>query len=376
MNKKNKSTYGAEIKKKYNTDGHLYLPEITSLNIKNRCLTLLKEDLSHSDKNILVSFLKIKDDLRLQEIISKIDIDKFKPIGTFLTSKKYNFRYDEAYDFSAFIVGFTPRPYSKYLKNGFEETEEIEATTPNTKKQLSEIEINGLLKLVNPLYIGLILVILLTSIWILNGLFFNTLPEPVPQTIIYNTYNGNLNYYYTKKDNGEIVLYKNTDGLPNNTFKPVTQKVILTYFKQKNIDVSNEDTKRWFKEEIGGEILKQNSNETTNTKKHVKPLSNLAVQNTKVTIKSNKDIDNIMSVYFKNTYKKTTLKYIATGNVSYTFKESSFIKDATVCKLVLTYNVKLINSDTLFDLNTITSTATGFSMLDAKNKAIDKLQFN
>jgi len=379
MNKKNKSTYGVEIKKKYNVDGHLYLPEITPLNIKNRCLSLLKENLSSSDKNILVSFLNIKDDSKLQELLTEIDIGKFKPIGTFLTSKKENsqLRYEEAYDFSAFIVNFNPRPYSKYLKYNFRETDEIKTTTFQKKKQPLEIKISGLSKLLNHLYIGLLLVVLLASVWFLRDLFFNKITEPIPRTIIYNTYNGNLNYYYTKKENGDIVLYENTSQLPNNKFKPVTQEVILTYFKQQNINVSNEDTKRWFKEKIVNEnpTTIVNTTETATTKRDVKKLNSTITNNTEVIIKNSDDIDNAMSIYFKNMYKKTTQKYLATGNVSYRFRKSSFIKDATVCELVLTYKVKLNNSDTLFDLSTITSTATGFSKVDAKNNAINKLQF-
>lgn len=377
MNKKNKSTYGTEIKKKYNTDGHLYLPEITSLNIKNRCLTLLKENLSPSDKNILVSFLNIKGDSKLQEILTEIDIDKFKPIGAFLTSKNPNsqLRYEEAYDFSAFIIDFNPRPYSKYLKYNFRETNKIKTTFSNKKEQPLEIKISDLSKLLNPLYIGLLLVVLLVSSWLLKDFFFNTITEPVPQTIIYNTYNGNLNYYYTKKENGDIALYENTSQLPNNKFKPVTQEVILTYFKQKNISVSNEDTKRWFKEKIiTNKPIIVNTTDTVTTK-NVKKLSSIIAKNTKVIIRSDEGIDDVMGIYFKNTYKKTTQKYLATGNVSYHFRESSFIKNATVCELVLTYEVKLNDSDTLFDLNTITRTATSSSKTNAKNKAINKLQF-
>ena len=97
---------------------------------------------------------------------------------------------------------------------------------------------------------------------------------------------------------------------------------------------------------------------------------------TKVIIKNNSTLDTQISNYFEKFYTKTKNKYLASGTVTYKYTESSFSKEMVVCELVLTYKVKLFNSISIFETGSITTTATGLSKTDAKNRAIKKIQFN
>ncbi|WP_456378021.1 hypothetical protein, partial [Lutibacter sp.] len=157
--------------------------------------------------------------------------------------------------------------------------------------------------------------------------------------------------------------------------KPVTQEVMVTYFKQQNNSVSNEDTKRWFKEKVVNESPKTivNTTETPNTKRSVKPQSNLAIQNTKVIIKNNSILDSTLSLYIESIYNKTTKKYTLTGDVSYIFRESTINNALVVCNLSLTYSVKFNKNNKEFDSGILTSVGSGFSNFEAKQNAISKI---
>lgn len=245
---------------------------------------------------------------------------------------------------------------------------------------------NNPTKLLKAVFISFILISIFVGVWIVNDLFFKKTPQPQPTTVVYNTYNGNLNYYYYQKDNGELLLFKNKGEINNEPLMPATKQVMLTYFKQQNVAVSKEDEKRWFKEptdvqklegktdippvkiaeEIQEEIVDKNKTKTVN---RFKATSIIAIKN-------ENGLDTDISAFFRNNYKKPTENYNVMGTISYNFNESSFSKNLIVCNLHLNFIVKLNSSDSIFEENTITISATGFSNADAKKNAIKKIQFN
>jgi hypothetical protein len=181
-------------------------------------------------------------------------------------------------------------------------------------------------------------------------------------------------------------LYEKNDKIDINDFniKPVTQEVMLNYFKQQNITVTDEDTKRWFKENLKEESLKlievktlnpiEKTVEKSNQKIEVKEIDKLLIKNTKVTIKNDDVFDQVISMYFENNYNKTNENYSVIGDVSYAFKESTIYKNLVICNLSLTYSVKLNYNNKLFDSGSIVSIGSGFSNIDAKQNAISKIR--
>lgn len=390
MKKKNKETFKKELIERFLEYGNLFLPDLTSNNIKSRCLEIMKGKLSLVDKTILENFFDVERSADLYIKVKSIDISKFIPIRDFLKNKgKTDLRFESYINFVAWLLEFEPRPYREYLKYKNLEIEHVnlhsKSEDPTKKIEIEakpknsnippEIVLKSnskLLKLVAIFFVGIAFI---SGFWLLNDFFIKEKAQPT--TVIYNTYNGDLNYYYATKKDGEILLYNDFQSNNNKNLKPVTKEVMLTYFKQQQVEVTNEDQQRWFKVNLKEE---NNNKEVENTKISTEEVkekpAEKPINTTKVTIKNNAVLDTQISGYFEQLYTKTNEDYVATGTVSYNFKESSFSKEMVFCELVLTYKVKLYTSNATFEVNSITKTATGLSEIDAKNNAIKKLQFN
>jgi len=123
MVKRSKATYRKEILKKYQLEksGDLspYLYEPTPGSIKEVCELLINERRSNSDIIILKNFFKPKNVDDIHSSIAKIDIDKFRPIVTFLREGRTNPRLPTL-ELASWLVDFEPRPFSNYIKTNVE----------------------------------------------------------------------------------------------------------------------------------------------------------------------------------------------------------------------------------------------------------------
>lgn len=386
MKKKDIETYQKELMSKFLSEKDLHFPCLLAKSIKNRIIEIIRSELTSNDRIILENFYDVETNIDLYKVVKVTKTSIYVPITTFLKNEgKTNLRYETHSNLLALILDFEPRPFSKYLKNEIIQTEEVNLNkdsinkNENTDRKPLEVIIKNPFKLNNMLLYSVVVITLFFGILVLNDLFLKDKLklEQQPTTVIYNSYNGNLNYYYSTNKDGEILLYNNSQPNKKTNLKPVTQEVMLTYFKQQHVEVTNEDQKRWFKVNL----------EETNNANEVKKAETLVKKNeensitklktvTKVIIKNNSTLDTQISNYFEKFYTKTKNKYLASGTVTYKYTESSFSKEMVVCELVLTYKVKLFNSISIFETGSITTTATGLSKTDAKNRAIKKIQFN
>jgi len=309
---------------------------------------------------------------KLVKEVKNPTMDVFNGLLHFLDYKNFkDFKLNNAH----LIVKKKPsikKTSTERVKNNNIEKERIDKKNSNP----IEVTIKNSFKINKVLLYCVVAITGLIGMFVLNDVIFKE-QKTQPTTVIYNRYNGNLNYYYATKKDGEILLYDDFQSNNNKNLKPVTKEVMLTYFKQQQVEVTNEDQQRWFKvnleEENSNKKVKTGEISTVTVKE--KPAEK-PMNTTKVAIKNNAVLDTQISGYFEQLYAKTNEEYVATGSVIYTFKESSFSKEMVVCELVLTYKVKLYTSNATFEVNSITITATGLSEIDAKNNAIKKLQFN
>ncbi len=347
MKSRTKDTYREAILEKFEEVRQTILPEITPLYIKNRCASLINNELTDVDKNIVKSFFEGKEiDTIIEEVNSKkFDLDRFKPIQQFLSKKTTSFKYLKNYDFTAFILNFKPRPFSTYLNNGKPE----ESKKPQVVKEFSY----------KPLFYAVFFLMLLVSIWIVKDLFTSK-TQKIPQKIEITNYNGNLNYYYYLNDKGKIELYDKQGIIANKPLKPVTQDVLFTYFEQNK----TQDTRKWTKKVV----------QKTPEKPQPKPKKK-SVASTKISILNNGQTDFKLGAVFKKKYNSTQ-QYTCKGTVNYTYRKSEVNSQLTVCDAVINYTITANKTNEELETNQLHSIGSGFSKLEAKQNAISKINFN
>ena len=141
---KNKESYNKEIKDFFLKNRSNILPDVTASSLKNRCLYLFNKGVSESDKNTLINFfdIKIHDDIR--ESITELDSYKLRAFVNYLNSQTNSLNNLVRYNFVAWLIGFKPRPYSKYIKNGVIEEnindDDKRVGVKNNDKEYSNIE--------------------------------------------------------------------------------------------------------------------------------------------------------------------------------------------------------------------------------------------
>lgn len=104
--------------------------------LRDFCLALCdKADLSNDDKTILNDFFKVgsTDVKAIAVVISKFDIDKFKPIQHFLKGKTTTSKNHAVIEMVALLYDYEKRPYGKFLKLSAGESEENKCLNRDVK---------------------------------------------------------------------------------------------------------------------------------------------------------------------------------------------------------------------------------------------------
>lgn len=104
--------------------------------LRDFCLALCdKADLSNDDRTILNNFFKVgsTDVKEIATIISKFDIDKFKPIQNFLKGKTTTSKNHAVIEMVALLYDYEMRPYGKFLKLSADDGKERECLNRNVK---------------------------------------------------------------------------------------------------------------------------------------------------------------------------------------------------------------------------------------------------
>jgi hypothetical protein len=142
---KNKKTYNKEIKNYFLTVKNTILPSITTSAIKSMSIYLLNEETSDIDKKIICNYLKIENDNTIFNKIKSIDSDTFKSIRNYLDEghKTQSFRNEETYNFVAWLIGFNPRPFPKYIENNASKLENEVSKTIFKSKEDCKVEPNN-----------------------------------------------------------------------------------------------------------------------------------------------------------------------------------------------------------------------------------------
>lgn len=121
MEKRNKESYRKEILEKYQLEkeGDLspYFFEPSPALIKEACIVLFDKRESKEDIKILRSFFKPQGEENILSSIEKIDIDKFRPIVTFLKGGKTTPK-GSSLELASWLVDFEPRPFINYIHWG------------------------------------------------------------------------------------------------------------------------------------------------------------------------------------------------------------------------------------------------------------------
>lgn len=92
--------------------GILAMP--TPAQLRDFCSMKCDKDLTKADEELMKAFFESKPDESLKHAISRCNIDKFKPIISFLKGEK-DTENQIRVGLAAIIVDFNPRPYAKYL---------------------------------------------------------------------------------------------------------------------------------------------------------------------------------------------------------------------------------------------------------------------
>jgi len=134
--KTNKS-YQNAIREKYLSDkassklrDNLY--KLTPSNIRNVCLSLINEDLSKIDQDVMRNFFNPKERVDLRKSVLNCNIDGFRPICKFLKGDTDSLTAHDTLELTALIVNFKRRPYSKYRSTDHDTwLKDLEVVTPS-----------------------------------------------------------------------------------------------------------------------------------------------------------------------------------------------------------------------------------------------------
>lgn len=114
--KKKIRTLYKQVKKDDTSDLHRFFEEITPGKIKNATKRVFRLRNERNDIRIMSDFFSVSEDKDFNKYLENVNADKFIPVLQFLeeTTKKPR---EEVIEFSAFLLDFNPRPYSKFREN-------------------------------------------------------------------------------------------------------------------------------------------------------------------------------------------------------------------------------------------------------------------
>lgn len=136
------TTYRKEILKKYHEDkGGLIegYPNPTLPEIREAFKTIFYKDCPDSDKRFLIRFLRLK-----HEIITDLDfngINRYKKIRRFLVGETDKPHGNETIEVIAWLVGYRPRPLSKFINNDLTSNNlsQTDSQLPNKIEQILQL---------------------------------------------------------------------------------------------------------------------------------------------------------------------------------------------------------------------------------------------
>jgi len=419
MKVRNLNTFGEEIKTTYKKDGYLLLPEPTPLSIKKRVLFLIENSLIDVDYKIITSFLNIVDDSQnLIQTIKGLDVGVFKPIQNFLT-KNQGLRYEEGYNFVAWLIDFKPRPYSYYLENNSHLNKEDKQVNGNSNKEDKE-ESSIKEKIVvlkkedksKQHWVITFFAFCLVVITISGFYFFNQKGDTSINIDKVETNNDFRQIYPTQntrffaEDNAPLVWYashnnkldfynQNEHPVTKEVFEPITREIIKTVFIEENIIPVKVDPKvqvdstpyllnTSFKNlpnkkqlsifivdstyQIDRDILDTVKNQCINKGYSITPP---LVPFNKLNRNVISQLENLNSEYFKADLQKYT-DYLCIGTRQYKYSESPISAGLVVCELSINYSIISTKTSEEIDYYSKIISGTGFSKSKAKQNAIKK----
>jgi len=369
-----------------------------------------KEMLSEADKKTINSFI-----LNQQ---GEVNQDSFRPIISFLTSAT-NFRYIETADLLAFLIDYSPRPYSLFLKTP--EDKELDRNEPLvleqkkiinkkpiviTHKESESIEVNNeqnnliqtkktfpnkiLIRMLSVLGVLVMVLYIINTLTILLG----------KDKVDINNFNTENNYYYYLNDGKLDLISSDKKSLIQKVnASPITPRIMDEYFDNTGTDTTSSGyhvvKANYFakyhtppivdKKEIRvvdtsvvgtfGEAKQVPAKlALKNTEKDRKEVSNQVVFKIKNKEVLDMDLLNAMQQVYPSFMIDTICKEpngnSLEGISKYTFKPSTSDSKRYICELELSYRLTNGNTTILKEAKVI---AAGFSESSAKDNAIKKI---
>jgi len=419
--KRDTNTYLDELFQNYQSIKGTYLGgslvDLTENRIKNALLSRIN-NLSEEDQLIFDNFIQLSRKKPKFSIIYKTNengslIDYystineysptdglFKPIINFLKSgTKTKIRNIDTTNLLAYIIDYQPRPFTKYLQHDSKEKKKEEIAE---KKTIQRDVIIKFLKILG------IIALLLYIITTLFTNFFKKEKTTGPITINIENFNTNHSYYYYYTKDGKVTLLDDAASLhfKEKNSKPITRKVLNTYFFQQGkdttskkyktlqaqyfnkgnipiIDTENNDLKQTIlvkQNDISKQQANNKSEKTTTINKvkiDIKTTNSLSFN-----IQHNGAVDYEMLSLFQNIYQNKYQistqtnqeeKFTCNGNTNYHFRQSKKDENRVICDFVLTYQISIIKTKKIIKSKNKKVIGTGFSEQAAKENAINKM---
>ncbi|CAL2093161.1 protein of unknown function [Tenacibaculum sp. 190524A02b] len=434
MKIKNLDSFGKEIKKYFDENGKKFLPDPTPLSIKNRMLTILKNSPNEEDYKIIISFLKLKP-INSQNFISelqKLGIDKFKPIQNFLKGKS-GLRFEESYNFTAWLIDFHNRPYSYYLEHNHDtiQSKKTEKEDENVKEGYIEnindsdnnigfsdnsthIDSKKTTVFNNSQLPFYVIVFVLAIIAVTSFYFFNQKGDtninvggveinndfrqiyPTAKTQFFDNNKQPIVWYAS--NNGEYRFFNQAENpSTQEIYRPITREVINTHFVNKipqkeNIpytktiyptkakEISNPKEEKLIPKKINSisvfildSIGKTDSYFSSHIKQELRN-KNYTIYNNKEVLTNPKNILLLKNGDIGNLNKDNIIKtdYIFIGNTKYSFSPNPVLQGKITCKMYIEYSI--ISTVTGEIINNFSNIISGYgsSNASAKNNTINK----
>jgi len=376
-------------------------------------------------KVLKLVFKKIEDDKKAYNKSAKAKFlsDKFEDENEIFNTPRTYLRYYDKYVLKISEEGGKPKPnlmdafcvylgfndYADFIQqNNPDISNEKQNTKDNNKEEKSLLIESDTKKQTAPKRILIIsilgIIALLLYIFSTFTNFFKKDNSTNPITYNIENFNANKSYYYYYDKNNKITLLDNDAILhfEEKNSKPITRKVLKTYFYQQGKDTSSSKYKtlqaQYFnkgntpiidtnknKLDSGNTIKKTNitlqkinpivSRKKINSSTKTKKSLFIKIQNKSIT---DHELLFIIQQKYQNKYQISTQnkqekQYVCEGKSAYQFRKSKKNENRIICDLTLTYQVS--NSDTKEIIESLNKKVigTGFSEQVAKESAINKM---
>ena len=419
MNIKDVSTFGEEIKKKYDEDGKLFLPKPTPLNIQKRILHLIETPLKSIDTKIVFSFFEIQNDTKsIHDIVKDVDLGKFKPVQNFLMGKT-SLRFEEGFNFIAWLIDFEPRPYTNYLECNYkvkdkkEERENVEPsnTTPNTNSLQQKSIIKATINNKNSKGLYLVTILAIVVIAISSFYFFNQKGNttinvggveinndfrqiyPTEKTQFFSERNKPVVWYTSHNNQLEFFNQKGFHPITKEVLNPITKEVVERYFmNEESLNKLTEIIKKSATINEEKSLVASESKLEKNKEISVYVIESIGkkdisfsiqmqneLKNKSYTIINNQlpivNLENIEALKSgNNTFLKSNsiTDYVCVGNTSYTYSKNEILKNQITCKMLIEYSIIAIETGEVIKSYSNLINGFGSTEVSAKNNTIKK----